>query len=522
METPITPPPVAPTPAPMTAPPMTPATPASSKRWLWISLIAVVVLAGTAYGWMKLYPATPVAEVSPSPSASVVATADPAAGRKTYTNTQYGFEFKYPSTWTVQEAQTADAKKAGIIMTASHATPAVRDYYNDLVISYWPDINDEYARGGSWAGMRTYSGLADYLSVKNSTKNSLGGITVAGVPGYAVSVGGMGMNYAVMIEKNGIYQIDFPSAWDASKLSEEQKTVLSTFKFTDPTAGWKTYTNTQYGFEVKYPADWKEIVGTASQATLSKVSLVKPAGPSEEFPDTLDISVLSLTVERLFSEAHPSYRNIESVQFAGISAQKFNNAPLESMGRADHTLIAVPRNGSLILLDYQTDADVNQILSTFKFSDPTAGWKTYTNTQYGYSFKYPSDWVIVPNGVNDISMNTTQQVFLRSPATIAGISAKTINLAYSYDLVVSYFSDGTAWAGEAGPGSPVNSGTTTAIGSIAAKDYIRGGQGQNYAAIIDQDFPKFWELSFETAWDKTKLTDTQRQILSTFKFTRTP
>lgn len=211
METPIAPPPVVPTPAPMTAPPMTPSTPASSKRWLRISLIAVVVLAGAAYGWMKLNPATPVAELTRTPSASVTATPD-------------------------------------------------------------------------------------------------------------------------------------------------------------PTAGWKTYTNTQYGFEVKYPADWKEIVGTASQATLSKVSLVKPAGPSEEFPDTLDISVLSLTVERLFSEAHPSYRNIESVQFAGISAQKFNNAPLEPMGRADHTLIAVPRNGSLILLDYQTDADVDQILSTFKFT----------------------------------------------------------------------------------------------------------------------------------------------------------
>jgi len=72
-------------------------------RVVWIVLIGIVVLAGAAYGWMKLYPSSPVAleSASPLPTAS----ADATAGWKTYTNTQYGFEFKYPETTELTDSQ---------------------------------------------------------------------------------------------------------------------------------------------------------------------------------------------------------------------------------------------------------------------------------------------------------------------------------------------------------------------------------------------------------------------------------
>ncbi len=49
--------------------------------------------------------------------------------------------------------------------------------------------------------------------------------------------------------------------------------ILSTFKFIEPTtvvpADWKTYTNAQYGFEVKYPPTWRWAVeGIQSGGTL--------------------------------------------------------------------------------------------------------------------------------------------------------------------------------------------------------------------------------------------------------------
>ena len=81
--------PVVPTPAPASVSPpmpvMPPPTgglkPASSMRWLWIALIAVVVLAGAAYGWMKLYPTSPVAEVTATPAEQAPATPAATASR---------------------------------------------------------------------------------------------------------------------------------------------------------------------------------------------------------------------------------------------------------------------------------------------------------------------------------------------------------------------------------------------------------------------------------------------------------
>lgn len=37
---------------------------------------------------------------------------------------------------------------------------------------------------------------------------------------------------------------------------EPAPVVVQTPQVQSPTAGWKTYTNSQYGFEIKYPQDW--------------------------------------------------------------------------------------------------------------------------------------------------------------------------------------------------------------------------------------------------------------------------
>jgi hypothetical protein len=42
------------------------------------------------------------------------------------------------------------------------------------------------------------------------------------------------------------------------------------------------------------------------------------------------------------------------------------------------------------------------ILSTFKFLDPTANWKTYISNKYGYSIKYPQSWILKENGEGEV------------------------------------------------------------------------------------------------------------------------
>lgn len=105
METPITPQPVqTPTPVPV-IPPMMPA-PVQPKpaRWLWTVVLPAIILIGAYFiaaqriGMWPFIPAEVVVTPFPSPSA----TPDVTANWKTYTNTEYGYELKYPVAYEVR------------------------------------------------------------------------------------------------------------------------------------------------------------------------------------------------------------------------------------------------------------------------------------------------------------------------------------------------------------------------------------------------------------------------------------
>ena len=151
--------------------------------------------------------------------------------------------------------------------------------------------------------------------------------------------------------------------------------------------------------------------------------------------------------------------------------------------------------------------------------NPTADWKTYTNIKYGFEFKYPSTWKIeyktnTPTGYYFVD----QEVFLQSPATVEGLKAKTINPGYQYDLHFSYIDNGTAYGGEAAPDPAKKFLGKIIVGGVSASEYTVGGQGQSYLVEIDHNL-HMYVFSFDTAWDKSQLTQEQLQILSTFRFT---
>jgi len=56
----------------------------------------------------------------------------------------------------------------------------------------------------------------------------------------------------------GQYSIDLS---DGRTWQDTIKLIDSTFKFTDETADWQMYTNSEYGFEFKYPKNWKTTGG---------------------------------------------------------------------------------------------------------------------------------------------------------------------------------------------------------------------------------------------------------------------
>ncbi|OGN03850.1 MAG: hypothetical protein A2655_01155 [Candidatus Yanofskybacteria bacterium RIFCSPHIGHO2_01_FULL_43_42] len=141
-------------------------------------------------------------------------------------------------------------------------------------------------------------------------------------------------------------------------------------------------------------------------------------------------------------------------------------------------------------------------------------WKTYTNTEYGFEFKYPGDWEVKTGTKDDPTGLADLTISLQSPATIKGINDGTVDPGYSRDLLVSYFKDGTTWGGMGSDRGPKIG--PLIISGAKATEVLFGGAGQNYAVEIGTVGP-FWVLSFETAYDKSKLTSEQIQILSTFK-----
>ncbi len=104
----------------------------------------------------------------------------------------------------------------------------------------------------------------------------------------------------------------------------------------DETANWKTYTNNQYGFEVKYPSDWEQITPNITGQALLTVGF-KPKNLSGETLANVFVSNNNLD----FLAQHSIYKK-------------------ETKGGYVFTL--QNSGGSNYL------AKENQILSTFKFT----------------------------------------------------------------------------------------------------------------------------------------------------------
>lgn len=216
----------------------------NEKSFVNIILIVIVVLAVGAVGYFVFVKkSAPIAQQTPTPSQNnnpvspTPTQKNETVNWKTYSNSKYNFSLKYPNGWTTEESSQTDLTGRIISLRSPETSQLLNErkidsgYSYNLVVSFWPTINNEYARGGSWIGQRNYTGLADFFTDKNALKQKIGNTTIAGQNAYEVSIGGAGANYGIMIEHNGIYELSFETAWDKSKLGSTEKQILSTFQF---------------------------------------------------------------------------------------------------------------------------------------------------------------------------------------------------------------------------------------------------------------------------------------------------
>lgn len=182
--------------------------------------------------------------------------------------------------------------------------------------------------------------------------------------------------------------------------------VAPEHKATD-TSTWKTYTNNKFGYEFKYPSDHTIYSGInqntetfiAATNSDSKVAIAD----NEKLLFCCEANILSFenvktdlapkewiegNYKRYSDE--PGIGSVKEIDFAGRSAAEFTGAG--DLGSV-YKLIAVlypDKSGLLVISEGSKSNNFDQILSTFKFTNDTSALKTYTNSQYGFEFSYPS------------------------------------------------------------------------------------------------------------------------------------
>ncbi len=183
----------------------------------------------------------------------------------------------------------------------------------------------------------------------------------------------------------------------------------------DPTLNWKTYTNTKYGFEFKYPAD-KYLLNPSDGIDYESAVLVSRSGSGSAL---LSVAVISSSTSQTLYQYllaqdklnQTAYEGTPSVKVLGtqdtvIAGVQSTQRMEDLLAAGFSTLVTYIKKGDKVFrvtagFDDKTnkitnEEEYNKILTTFKFTNAVTGSNsnlvTYSNSQYGFSIPLTSDW----------------------------------------------------------------------------------------------------------------------------------
>lgn len=351
---------------------------------------------------------------------------------KTYTNTTYGLSFKYPKEWestkseiTIEPAQGELAND--LVLKVQFYNPAQQKQIDcaNNEFQNWADTKLTQAEcqpvlAGLTADQKSkltgprspenifvrvftkansFTALKDWLYTKYHQPNTeleryeVGqAVTLDGKNGYFSSIGccgGIDRNYVV--EANGfVYMLGsnyFETTIDDKNMPALFTKIAETFKVNDLTADWKTYTNSDYNYSIKYPInstakDWiTTIKGTPDSAKSNSemLSMVGFGKNTSEFDSDYSVTVTTKTIQTEIELLGYSVPNAitSDVTIDGVKGTKAtgrgaaeNSVIEENQHERNWEIILLPKDGKVYKIYMTKDNQVlfDRAVSTFRFN----------------------------------------------------------------------------------------------------------------------------------------------------------
>lgn len=163
------------------------------------------------------------------------------------------------------------------------------------------------------------------------------------------------------------------------------------------TSNWLTYTNEEYGFEIKHPNNYQIYNDYENENKIFIGDIEEGDGYRTLFKG-IYITITNKNIDTLINTIREEGFNIVYNENIIINEINFNKIVADSAIGRDSAHLFHNNGDETYEIIWNNDNKLQEnIVSTFKFLPDTSDWLTYTNEDYDFEFKYPQDWFLSEN-----------------------------------------------------------------------------------------------------------------------------